>query len=343
MTASLAATTAPAASGAVPVEFRDYSIPEVAVEAVPRCVVCGGGEYDVFSEGYDYELKTCRNRWRFSRCRGCGHVWLNPRPAVAALPVIYPRSYYAYTYDETIPAVARRSKELLDSLKLKSIVRQLGREPRSFLDIGCGTGRFLDAMARRGVARGRIYGLELDDAVVARLRERGYQAWCERVETCTSIPDASIDLATMFHVIEHVDAPDAVLSRIAEWLAPGGVLAIETPNLDSVDARIFRDRYWGGYHIPRHWHLFSPTTLERLLTAAGLTPVATMYQTGHSFWMYSLHHWLRYEPTERPRLARRFDPLRNVAPLAVFTLFDKIRGALGARTSAMLMIARKSA
>jgi SAM-dependent methyltransferase len=196
-------------------------------------------------------------------------------------------------------------------------------------------------MAKRGLPRERIYGLELDQAVVDRLRTRGFQAWCERVETCTSIPAGSIDLATMFHVIEHVDAPDVVLERIAEWLAPGGVLAVETPNLDSIDARLFRDRYWGGYHIPRHWHLFSPHTLEKLLVRAGLTPVATMFQTGHSFWMYSLHHWLRYEPTERPSLARRFDPFRNVAPLAMFTLFDKVRGALGARTSAMLMIARK--
>lgn len=329
-----------AAVSPMPTEFSDSSLPEVETEAVPRCVVCGGGQHEAFSEGYDYELKTCRNRWRFTRCVDCGHIWLNPRPVVSALPVIYPRTYYAYTYDR-IPALARRSKEVLDSLKMRRILRQLDRSPRSFLDIGCGNGRFLDAMARRGIARERIYGLELDDAVVARLRDRGYQAWCERVETCTRIPAGSIDLATMFHVIEHVDAPDRVLGHIAEWLSPGGVLAIETPNLESMDARLFRDRYWGGYHIPRHWHLFTPPTLERLLRSAGLTPVGTMFQTGHSFWMYSLHHWLRYEPNERPRLARHFDPTRNVAPLALFTLFDKVRGALGARTSAMLMIARK--
>jgi SAM-dependent methyltransferase len=330
-----------AAPRPIPVEFSDYSLPEVQTEAVPRCVVCGGRKHAPFSEGYDYELKTCRNRWVFTRCADCGHVWLNPRPVVSALSVIYPRTYYAYTY-EKIPAIARRSKEVLDALKMRSIVKQLERPPRSFVDIGCGNGRFLDAMAKRGIPRDRIYGLELDDTVVARLRERGYQAFCERVETCTNIPAGSIDLATMFHVIEHVDAPDAVLARIAEWLAPGGVLAIETPNLESMDARLFRDRYWGGYHIPRHWHLFSPRTLERLLAGAGLTPVATMFQTGHSFWMYSFHHWLRYEPSERPRLARHFDPIRNVGPLALFTLFDKIRGALGARTSAMLMIARKA-
>jgi len=327
-------------ASSTPREFEDSGIPTIDAEAVPQCVVCAGSTAGVYAEGYDYELRTCRNKWAFSLCDGCGHVWLNPRPAVSELPVIYPSTYYAYNY-EAISPVARRAKELLDSRKLRRILKQLGREPASYMDIGCGTGRFLRTMAARGVPRNRIHGLELDAQVVERLRGEGFQAWCERVETCTSVEPGSIDLATMFHVIEHVDQPDRVLSRVAEWLAPGGILALETPNLDSLDARVFRKRYWGGYHIPRHWHLFSPQTLERLVRLAGLEPVATIYQTGHSFWMYSFHHWLRYEPLERPRLASRFDPVRNVATLAGFTLFDTVRAALGRRTSAMLLIARK--
>ena len=61
---------------------------------------------------------------------------------------------------------------------------------------------------------------------------------------------------TMFHVIEHVADPPRVAERVARWLAPGGVFAVETPNLESLDARLFRERYWGGYHFPRHWHLY---------------------------------------------------------------------------------------
>jgi hypothetical protein len=118
------------------------------------------------------------------------------------------------------------------------------------------------------------------------------------------------------------------------------MLAIETPNIDSLDCRMFGGGLWGGYHIPRHWHLFSPQALARLVRNAGLTPVATLYQTGHSFWMYSVHHWLRYEKGHA-RLARLFDPFRNVIPLAAFTAFDKARAAFGARTSAMLMLALK--
>ena len=59
--------------------------------------------------------------------------------------------------------------------------------------------------------------------------------------------------------------------------------------------------------------------------------------------MYSFHHRLRYGPVPRPKLARWFDPFGGVALLALATAFDIARAALGARTSAMLMLARRPA
>jgi hypothetical protein len=132
-----------------------------------------------------------------------------------------------------------------------------------------------------------------------------------------------------------------VVERLAEWLRPGGVLALETPNTDSLDARLFADGYWGGYHIPRHWHLFKPETMTSMLESVGLQVEAVQFQTGHAFWMYSLHHRLRYGAKPKPRLAKWFDPLESVLPLVAFTGFDRARATVGARTSAMLHIARK--
>ena len=145
----------------------------------------------------------------------------------------------------------------------------------------------------------------------------------------------------MFHVLEHVHDPATVVRRIVGWIASGGLLAIETPNIDSLDARWFRSRYWGGYHIPRHWHIFHPASLAELLTDAGLEVIATEFQTGHSFWMFSFHHWLRYGQPPRSRLGKWFHPFSNLPLLASFTVFDRVRAAIGFKTSAMLAIARK--
>jgi len=46
-----------------------------------------------------------------------------------------------------------------------------------------------------------------------------------------------------------------------------GALVVETPNLDSWDARLFKETWWGGYHIPRHWTLFDANSLRRLSNA----------------------------------------------------------------------------
>ena len=325
----------------IPAAFETQLLPLIDTEDVAACAVCGASAFAACARGYDYELQTCRNEWTFVRCSACRHVWLNPRPAVNALSVIYPSHYYAYDYESRVNALARRGKAVLDRRKLGSVLRRLPRAPRTYLDIGCGSGRYLRGMAARGLEPAAIHGFELDPRVVESLRADGFAVECARVEEAT-LPPASIDFATMFHVLEHVDAPDRVVARIADWLTPGGVLAIETPNLDSHDQRLFADSYWGGYHFPRHWHLFTEPTLARLVTASGLTPIAMLYQTGHSFWMYSMHHWLRYGAHPHPALARLFDPFTNVVPLAAFTAFDRARGLFGARTSAMLMLARKA-
>ncbi len=259
-----------------PLEFQDAALPEIATEVVPLCGICGGSEAVPFSSGYDYEIKTCRNRWTFVQCSSCEHIWLNPRPAISTLSVIYPSTYYAYTYKSQINPIAVRAKELLDYAKMGAILKKLGKQADSFLDIGCGDGRFLKVMEKKGVAKSRNFGIELDKEVVRVLANEGYSAFSDRVEDCTSIPENGIDLITMFHVIEHVDQPDAVIKQIVRWLSPGGMVAIETPNVDSLDAHLFKKTFWGGYHFPRHWHLFSPETLSYLLKRNGLNVLGTL-------------------------------------------------------------------
>jgi 2-polyprenyl-3-methyl-5-hydroxy-6-metoxy-1,4-benzoquinol methylase len=328
---------------AAPEEFLRAACPEIATNGVPFCPVCNGSGNSEFASGYDYELRTCANLWKFVQCQSCGHVWLNPRPPVAELGVIYPPNYYAYNYSKINP-IARRAKELLDQRKMARILRAAPKLPKSYLDVGCGDGRFLRVLEKRGVPRANLYGLELNESVVGQLREEGYAGVaCERVEDASAIPAGGIDLATMFHVIEHVDDPGAVIKRISEWLSPGGLFALETPNLDSWDARIFRGTYWGGYHFPRHWNLFTPATIARLVRKSGLEIVGTTFQTGHSFWMYSLHHAVRYQGASRPRLAELFNPVRSLVGISAFTAVDMLRGAFGANTSAMLVICRKPA
>ena len=82
--ASLAGATSVTAAVEVPLppEFARTALPEIPTTSIGRCPLCGATDARQFAEGFDYELETCRNRWRFVQCVSCTHVWLDPRPAV---------------------------------------------------------------------------------------------------------------------------------------------------------------------------------------------------------------------------------------------------------------------
>lgn len=325
----------------MPKTSKDSSTKAIAEKIIGTCALCGRVNLNSFAVGYDYEMNTCANKWTFKKCTYCAHVQLDPRPAISELGVIYPAHYYSYNMSENLSAIVLAGKDFLDRLKMKSILHHLASPLINYLDIGCGDGRYLRSIeSSNGISRSNIYGLELNKQTVDSLRREGFEVFSERVETCDAIHAKSISLATMFHVIEHVEDPVKVIAKISEWMIPGGILAIETPNTESLDARLFKKTYWGGYHFPRHWHLFNEMTLSNLLQSQGIEPIHASYQTGHSFWMYSFHHLLLYK-LKWTRLSKLFDPMESLFFLVMFTGLDKIRAAFGMKTSSILIIGRK--
>jgi 2-polyprenyl-3-methyl-5-hydroxy-6-metoxy-1,4-benzoquinol methylase len=311
-------------------------IPSVRADA---CAVCGGTAFTPIGSGQDFEYETCSNEWVYQSCNNCGHVQIAALPADDCLSIIYPPNYYSYVITDAVHPLARRAKALLDRMKFRSILSQVDRV-KTYLDVGCGDGRYLELMIANGLDRDHVFGVELDDSAVKAAGRKGLQVTLSRIEDAKHLPAGRLDLITMFHVIEHVARPDVVVRRLQELLSAGGSLVIETPNFDSFDARLGKRRYWGGYHIPRHWHIFTPASMQRMLIDAGFTITKIRYQPGHAFWLWTLHHWLKYR-LKSPRLATLAHPLKSVPLLALVTAFDMIRSKLGFKTSAMLVLARK--
>ncbi len=104
------------------------------------------------------------------------------------------------------------------------------------LDIGCGTGFLLDALARRGF---QGVGIDLSPESVAiaqrRLEEMGAADRLEaRVGSAYEPPEGPFDLITLTDVLEHLEDPRACLRALRERMAPGGLLVISTPNRHSL-------------------------------------------------------------------------------------------------------------
>ena len=306
-----------------------------------ECILCGSKNLDFYAAGYDYELNTCSNKWIFFKCIKCNHIQLNPIPSKSNLNKIYPSSYYSYSMSEKINPIVLLGKDILDKMKIKGIIKLIPKKINNYLDVGCGDGRYLRAVENIcQLNRENIYGLELNKKTCLNLLNSGFKVFDCTIEDLKEIKPGSISMITMFHVIEHTKDPLKVITKLKELLTPGGYLIIETPNIKSIDANIFKNSFWGGYHFPRHWHLFTPSTLLKLIRSVDLIPIRISYKTGHSFWLYSFHHLLKYQYGLR-NLAKLFDPLRSVFLLVLVTIFDIARSKLGFKTSAMMIITQK--
>ncbi len=239
------------------------------------CNLCGGREFTTIYRGCPDRRHWVSGSFDVVRCHGCGLVQTQPRLARESLAAFYPETYVSFAAPNR-RAPGRAAACLKTLVRLPYLVRYgqsaataLAPTGRGrLLDIGCGTGTFLDQMARLGW---EAWGIEptgeLARSVVERLGIPPTRIFAGEAEEA-EFPPESFDLVTMWHVLEHLHDPQGVLSKAHNWLCAGGVLRISVPNIASFEARLFR-RFWFGLDVPRHLYHFSPETARRLLEACG--------------------------------------------------------------------------
>lgn len=142
-------------------------------------------------------------------------------------------------------------------------LRAIGRyraEGRT-LDVGCGPGFFLDAASTRGW---EAWGIDPSAYAVEMARRTHGERVCQGVVETAPFPAGHFELVTAFDAFEHVYDPVAFLSAAHRLLAPGGLLAITTPDITSLLSRV-SGRRWVSFKIPEHVFYWSPETIRRVL------------------------------------------------------------------------------
>jgi 2-polyprenyl-3-methyl-5-hydroxy-6-metoxy-1,4-benzoquinol methylase len=155
------------------------------------------------------------------------------------------------------PLVRARLAEVVASLER---YRQTGR----WLDIGCGAGTLMRAVAD---ADWEVEGTEVSAGAAAAVREAGFQVHVGDLETI-ELPLASFDVASLVEVVEHVADTDALLTRVAQLVRPGGAVYVTTPNGRGISGRALGER-WSVVAPPEHLQLFSVSGLRSVLSRTG--------------------------------------------------------------------------
>ena len=92
------------------------------------------------------------------------------------------------------------------------------------------------------------------------------------VETAVA-PLGSLDVAALWHVVEHLRSPWTALEAIARKIRPGGILVIATPNPLAWQFRVL-GRRWPHVDAPRHLFLIPPAALSEFLRGVGFQVVS---------------------------------------------------------------------
>jgi 2-polyprenyl-3-methyl-5-hydroxy-6-metoxy-1,4-benzoquinol methylase len=197
------------------------------------------------------------------RCQTCELYFRNPRPSQTEIIRSYDTGEtFAAWQNEELARAAMWNRRL-------ALVQRFQARGR-LLDVGTGDGRFLRACAAQGY---EAIGTDVSEAGANYVRQFGFTVHLGQI-TDLDLPPESFDVATIWHVLEHVPDPAAVLRKVRSLVRPGGVLAVAVPNEENF---FLRQRFGKAKNSPFdplkfggeiHLTYFQPKTFRATLRAA---------------------------------------------------------------------------
>jgi SAM-dependent methyltransferase len=187
--------------------------------------------------------------------------------------------------------------------KRKQVSAITGLNKGKLLDLGSGTGAFVNEMVKNGW---EAIGLEPSDEA-RKVARQAYDLELKTNDELFSLPANSFDAITLWHVLEHVHQLHVYIRQLKNLLKENGRLIIAVPNYTSLDAKIY-DQDWAAYDPPRHLYHFSPGSMKILAEKNGMnilqykpmwfdsfyiSLLSSKYKTGKTNWIAAAWNGMR--------------------------------------------------
>lgn len=206
-------------------------------------------------------------------------VFTHPQPEESKLAAYYESEDYI-SHTDSNRSLFEKAYQFVKSIALKNKLKYINNLQQTkgiLLDIGAGTGDFLAVAKQDGW---QTIGIEPNDKAksIAQTKE------VSLIENTASLEDQSIDVITMWHVLEHVPNVENQIKELKRLLKPSGTILIAVPNFKSYDAKYYNS-YWAAFDVPRHlWH-FSKKSIENLFERENLHLIKVLPMLFDSFYV----------------------------------------------------------
>lgn len=223
------------------------------------CPVCDGHVFSTALETKDHFLT--QEKFSIVRCHSCDFYFTNPIPTEDRIGDYYKSEKYV-SHSSSKKGFVNNLYNLVRNYTLKQKVSLVQKRTKGsvLLDIGAGTGHFLNQAKSNGF---QVYGLEPDQDAVAFANEN-FNIDLKPLSSLSSFADQQFDVITMWHVLEHVYHLQRDVELISKKLKKEGVLIVAVPNMDSNDAKHYGP-FWAAFDVPRHLYHFQKPTISRLM------------------------------------------------------------------------------
>ncbi|MBL7790082.1 MAG: class I SAM-dependent methyltransferase [Chitinophagales bacterium] len=234
----------------------------VIYESINHCLVCSSRELYVL---YPEITHTCGilNSLGFKenisssvyRCKDCNHCFLSPRLSEETITNYYHKLNSEY-FDKT-PLHTRIDEDKKVLEKVKSL-----KESGKVLEIGCGNGFLLSLLRNEGY---ETFGIEPSPKAADFAKYSLNLNVVNGFLNIDSFSNMKFDIIFMMDVIEHLYQPNDMLKLCSEYLATGGIIVLLTGNVDSLNAKIWREK-WFYFYSWEHISFFNKSSISKLLS-----------------------------------------------------------------------------
>jgi 2-polyprenyl-3-methyl-5-hydroxy-6-metoxy-1,4-benzoquinol methylase len=252
------------------------------MEQLNHCPVCDSTVFEDYLTVQDYTVS--QEKFKIVNCTTCNFKFTNPRPDENAIGEYYKAESYISHTNTSKGLISKIYQEVRKfTLKGKlNLINRLSPNKGKLLDVGCGTGMFLNVARENGW---KVNGIEPDEGA------RGIAETTNQIkikeEVLSSFQNETFDVITLWHVLEHVHRLNETAEWLKERLAKDGSVIIAIPNHESKDAEIYQAQ-WAAYDVPRHLYHFSQKTITALFANHGFELKETLPMKFDSFYVSML-------------------------------------------------------